>query len=189
MKAYLKTVGFAAVLAVLPLASASADLVTNGGFETGDLSGWTLGGATADLETTNAPVHSGTYAGEFGPQTTGTITQILATTPGQAYSLSFWLSNGTSTSSLFEATIVGSFTNSLTNAPAFDFTQFVYNFVATTSSTTLTFAFVEPGSFWWLDDVAVTETGSTTTPSPEPASIALLGAGLAGFGGLRRKRK
>lgn len=189
MKAYLKAAGFAAVLAALPVASASAELVTNGGFETSDFTGWTVVDSSNNSDVTDSPVHGGTYAGEFGPSDgAGTAEQTLATTAGQSYSLSFWLSNGNAVPNLFEVAIDGALLGSLTDQGALSFTQYVFDFVAAGSSTQLLFTFEQPGSFWWLDDVSVTET-RTTTPSPEPASIALLGAGLAGFGAMRKKRR
>lgn len=190
MKAYVKALGFAVALAALPLGSASAELVTNGGFETGDFTGWTVSDSSNNSDVTDSPVHSGAYAGEFGPSDgVGTAEQILATTPGQSYSLSFWLSNSNSVPNIFEAAIDGATLVSLIDDDPFDFTQYTFDFVAAGSSTQLLFTFAQPGSFWWLDDVSIAESNPSTTPSPEPASIALFGAGLAGFGALRRKRK
>src|SRR5262249_30229974 len=81
-------------------ASDVSQLVTHGGLETGNFSGWTLSGdptaGTANViarAPDGATVRSGGYAGQFGPDNLVFLTQALATTPGASYTLSFWLSN------------------------------------------------------------------------------------------------
>jgi hypothetical protein len=74
--------------------------VSNGGFETGDFTGWTLatsnqGGGTHvrttfDFANVHYPTHGGTYDAAFGnPFHLDTITQTLATVPGTTYVLSY----------------------------------------------------------------------------------------------------
>ena len=84
--------------------SLSLNLVTNGSFEDGNFTGWTLGGNYV-LPPNNTPeifitsgtgaADSGNYAAGFGSvHTDGTLSQTLQTTAGQQYTLSFWLANG-----------------------------------------------------------------------------------------------
>ncbi len=75
----------AAVLTPFSTASASIDLVVNGGFETGDFTGWnsTLGSVS--------PVPGGDYEAVIGGPGFGGIVQDIATTPGETYTLSFQL--------------------------------------------------------------------------------------------------
>ena len=158
--------------------------VGNGGFETGDLTNWTLVGSTElvfalaadDLDVaggdalTNEPdelfVHSGLYGaylGEFsweGYPAVGSLSQTVATAPQQQYLISFWLtcvpdSQGVTTNNEFAAIWNGSTLYAQTNLPAFGWTNMQFVAPATTTSTTLEFDFNSvPGAFG-LDDIAV----------------------------------
>jgi hypothetical protein len=72
--------------------SGGGSVVTNGGFETGNLSGWTAGGAFAPT-TVGSPVHSGSFAAQLGSMSpvngNSTLTQTISV-PGTATTLSFW---------------------------------------------------------------------------------------------------
>jgi hypothetical protein len=74
-------------------------LVTNGGFETGDLSGWGHFGNTNFTFVTNISggtsfAHSGSYGVQTGPTTTpGYLGQSMPTEVGELYSISCWLEN------------------------------------------------------------------------------------------------
>lgn len=177
----------AAAAVALVASQANAELVTNGGFETGTLAGWSQFGNTGFTGATTSSfyVNSGSFGAFFGPVgSTGGISQTLATTPGAAYHVEFWLSNGGGRIASFAWSWDG-----VTQAPsfaspaAFGMTQFTADVVATAATTTISFEFRQDPSFWGLDDVSVT--GSV----PEPASIALLAASGLGFVGIRRRRR
>jgi hypothetical protein len=144
------------------LTVASASLVTNGGFETGDFTGWTQSGdtgATGVITGTagSTTVHSGTHAARFGPNTLGFLSQTLTTTVGASYTLSFWLSHPVSdTGTEWLVRVGGNTLMDVHDAGNFGYTQFTFTFTATSSSTVLQFGFAEPPDYFYLDDVIVT---------------------------------
>jgi hypothetical protein len=123
-----------------------ADLVVNGGFETGDFTGWTTTGDYTFNGVASSGyafgAQSGTYfafLGNFSPD--DTLSQTLATTAGQTYQLSFYLAGDGATPNDFSATVGNTTVFSQTNIPYQDYQQFTSTFTATSSSTSLSFAF------------------------------------------------
>jgi hypothetical protein len=142
-------------------------IVQNGGFETGDFTGWTLVGDTVDTnyiynaaENGNLTgiVHSGisgAFLGEGG--FLATLTQALPTASGQKYQLSFWLDNPQSGGGQqFIARWNGSNLVNFSSPPAFGWTNYQFLLTAPGTNTVLQFAARNDPNYFGLDDVAVT---------------------------------
>ena len=66
----------------------------NGGFETGDLTGWGSDQEGAAVTSDLRYVHSGIYGVQLGTVgSLGHLTQTLPTIPGSNYLISLWLNN------------------------------------------------------------------------------------------------
>jgi hypothetical protein len=147
-------------------------IVQNGGFETGDFTGWTLVGATTAghgrggvtvydaVEGTNSGyhvVHSGSYGAFLGDNAVATLTQTLTTGAGQSYLLSLWVDNAQSGSGeIFVVNWNGAALTSMTNPPVFDWTNMQFIVSATGGSSVLQFAAENEPDYFGLDDVTVT---------------------------------
>ena len=208
---------FCAVLCLFALTTSSStyalpttELVQNGGFESGNLTGWGIG--------SNAPVSSslGASSGQFAAvlgfgdfrSVQFQLGQTIATTPGQVYRLGFdWLfsNDGDSQSLLIVATgldpgLIFRGINSQGHvADAFE--HYSFQFTADSLLTNLSFF---PTSFprinhtaQLIDSISVMPCvpvpvdlpGGTpgTNTVPEPGSVALMALGLLGVAVLRRK--
>jgi len=185
--------------------------VGNGGFETGDFTGWTfvgdpsldfaLAADDADVAGTNVLdgvadaqfVHSGLYGaylGECAPDGSlldGSLSQALATTPGRQYLVSFWLTSiafqGSTIPNDFAVKWNGSTLYAQTDLGAFAWNNMLFVVPATKHSTTLEFDFSNVQSAFGFDDVSV-------QPAPAPVlrsvnitngTVLLTWSGIAGL--------
>ena len=67
-------------------------------------------------------------------------------------------------------------------------TLYSVNVAATGGSSTLSFGGYQVPSWYDLTNVSVSTDGPLNTTTPEPSSLFLLGTGLAGLGGLIRRK-
>lgn len=174
------------IAALLVLAAAgsvaNAELVVNGGFEAGNMSGWTQGAGINFTGVLTSPVHSGGFACRTGPDPVNTISQTLVgVNAGDTVSVSFWMGLfGTGTPNSFSATLDGqNIMAPITNWGTVSYTQFSANIVVTSANPTLVFTIYNSPSWFMLDDVS-----ATATPTPGAAALLGLGGLVAG----RRRR-
>jgi hypothetical protein len=180
----------AAALALsLACGAARADLVTNGGFESG-FSGWTQFGNTGNSGIDNGvlfgPPHGGSLQAYFGNVgSTGGISQTLAADAGDTVFVSFWLFSPGGGTATFDCSLDGVSIQSLTNPAAFGYTRFTGTVTVANANPSLVFTFRHDPDFWRLDDVAATIV-------PLPPGVVLAGGGLVSLGvlaGVRRRRR
>jgi hypothetical protein len=159
---------------------AKANLISNLGFETGDFTGWSVSGP-ASVEGTVGSIapHSGNFQAQLG--SFGSIGQTLATTPGQFYTIDFWVASP-GISSVF--VVWGGFNvfGHIFAGPT-GYTELkVPRLTASSTSTSFLITQETVPGISFLDDVSV----NPTVPDGG-STVSLLGCALLGLAGLWRK--
>ena len=179
----------AAAAALSCATPAFANLVSNGGFETGNFTDWTQFGNTGATGVgTSSPTgvgpHSGNFLGWFGAVgSDGGIFQNLTTVVGATYNLTFWLALDRGTPNDWSVSWNGITQLLQVNATPFGYTQFSFSgLLATSTSTQLAFSFRQDPRYFELDDVSVV--GGTIPDGGN--TLALLGLAMVGICLIRR---
>jgi len=183
-------------LALTASAACADSGVVNGGFESGDFSGWTLQGDPDTNAVAPDMPFSGQYSALFGQVgSSASLSQTVSTEAGRTYSLSFWLSNlggsinNDSTVSTFSVSAGGASLLSLSDKSATDYTLYVEQFTASAALTSVVFSFRHDESFWALDQVGLAAQPASLPAVPEPSAALLLLAGLGALALHRRARQ
>jgi hypothetical protein len=191
-------------------ALAQASLLTNGGFETGDFSGWTINFTPSDdtgqpnpalmWRTSYSPdrVHDGTYAVNFNylnAPASAVLSQVFSTMPGDRYEVTFWFGATAvpGTSSALHAEVLGGDGSTVLTDDSYTLlgdggTQWTFQslgFIADDTQATVRFSDISVVTFaadGLLDTVEVTGV-------PEPTTAAVLGTALVGVGLAGRARR
>ncbi len=182
--------GMWAVLALAASHPARANLVQNGNFSSGTFANWSASGDV--LAGVGYAVFN---AGDLPPN--GVLSQVIATTAGEMYALTFqysWGSFFNSPQSITASVLDGLtvLTSALNSPPAVGanpatsggYQPFELDFTASSSSTTIQFADYA-GNYTYSGDSSLT---GIDVSAPEPASLTLLALG-AGATILRRSRR
>src|SRR5262245_55999899 len=120
---------------LLPASAVRASLVINGGFETGDFTGWTQFGNTGftGVQGSFAGVspHEGSFQAFFGPVgSIGGISQTLSVIPGNTYDIDYWVHNFGGTPSEMSVMWGGDTLVDLVDPGAFPYTHYHHTVVA-----------------------------------------------------------
>jgi len=197
--------GAMAVIAMLPSAANAAEFV-NGSFEAGapagsfstvsggnnsSISGWTVTGNSVDYIGNYWTAQDASRSVDLNGAAQGGIQQTFDTLDGIQYNVTFWLAGNPDGLPVAKSVLVSA-TGATDGLFSFDSTgasknnmgwsKYTYNFLASGTSTTLSFASQNAGAYGAaLDNVSVSAV-------PEPATWALMLIGFAAVGfGMRRR--
>lgn len=182
-----RSTAVASILFAALASTSNADLVTNGGFETGDFSSWSTFGNLGYTEVNVTAAHSGQFGAMFGAiGSEGGIRQTLTADQNDTIHLSFWLQVDNGAPNSFYVSLDGQQLLSFTDAPGATFTEYSFDVTLANANPTLEFGFRHDPAWYRLDDVSA----MSLVPLPTGAVMGFAGlAGVAGVARVRRRRQ
>ncbi len=193
---------FAAAIAATTLMASQAlaqNLVTNPGFETGDLSGYTTFGNfnTGNNGVTQGNDTGGPYAGSYlleignySYQGIAGISQTISTVAGQDYTISLYYAESGDNSGgaqLFNVSWDGATVGSRDDEPPTPYELLSYNVVGT-GSDVLSLSGYSNSGYNNVDNLSVVAT-TMVSGAPEPSTWLLMITGIGGIGLMLRRVK
>jgi MYXO-CTERM domain-containing protein len=181
---------FAVTAVALAAAAANAQL-TNGGFETGDFTGWSQFGDLSFTGVTSGTLNGvgpqeGAFHAYFGPIGSGGISQAIAANTGDTLTITFMLGNNPYNSPFPDDSVsvdVGGVNlAAATNVGSLNYGGLSFTLTSPVDNPVLSFTFHNAPDYWLLDNVAV-----NVTQTPAPGAAAVLG--LGGLAAGRRRRR
>src|SRR5262249_33737351 len=137
-------------------ARARGDYVTNGGFETGDFTGWSQSGDTSGIFVSPSAAFAG---GQGGVGSTngamGFLSQTVTTPVGSPLDLAFFLAGDGSTPNEIQVSFGGTLLLDQTNLLNPDFIAFKLTVTPTSANNVLEIGFRNDNGFFAIDDVAL----------------------------------
>jgi hypothetical protein len=182
---------FGIVLTLVLLAEAGqarADYVTNGGFETGNFSGWTLTGDTSSLFVSPSAAFTGNDGAVLSTNgAMGFLSETLTTPTGSPLDLSLFLASDGSTPNELTVSFGGTTLIDEKDFTGSNYTAFKLTVTPSSATNVLQIGFQNDNGFFTLDNVSLDGRGVAATP--EPGSLTLLGLGGLLVGGFARRRR
>jgi PEP-CTERM motif len=180
-----------AALAFGSTQASAAELVQNGGFQTGTFAGWTQSGNTGSTFVAAGSGNGSTFGARLGPVgSIGTLTQMLNTVASQTYTISFDLRNLRADAFNSFQVLFGGVQIYAQGAGGFPASYLTFNGFTGTSTgaqTALVFNFRQDPSYYLLDNVSVQ--GLAAVPEPASWMMLLLGFGMVGSVMRSRRRR
>ncbi|WP_442907843.1 choice-of-anchor C family protein [Janthinobacterium sp. GW460P] len=196
--------GMAALILAAPMAHATTNLLSNGGFESSTFSGpfteihsgahlgaWSVDSGSIDLINQLWQHAEGNYSLDLNGGSAGRISQSFGTVVGQQYNVSFSLAGNAAAGGslkLVDAGVTGvhtfTFDSTGRSHSNMGWVTQGFSFIATAANSTLYFQGSSQNGAWGaaLDNVSVTAV-------PEPTTYAMLAAGLGLMGLIARRRR
>lgn len=182
------------LLATAAIPAGATEYLNNGGFETGDFTGWTGNPDFTTVQSGLSPngEFSGPQSGQYylygGPLgADGTLSQTFSDSAGEQLTITGWviatgLDDPSHVNFLFNGNLIGGTADPVPNQP---WTQYSFS-VTATGNDTFAVAFRDDPAFLGLDSFSVT---STVSAVPEASTWTLMILGFAGLGLTRLRRK